>query len=261
MGSSELEICSNCGREISRSEQAYVLNDKIVCAECNGKLRSKNQNGQKEFGQESKTSSLAIASLVLGIAAFITFITGIGGVALGVVALKQIKKAKGELQGRGMAIAGIITGAIPCFLLPIPAIWWVVDSGWLMWKDVLVMSLAVSVLITTAGVLLIPPMVKMKRIEVFMAGLLLGLFPETLRRIGFVHPYKPGEAPSMIYTFAIIHWAMGVMWACMIAGIVAKVRKRNTQSDTKQMNFNGFCARNQDTKEQQKKACLSSQSP
>lgn len=40
MGSFDIEICSNCGREMPRSEQAYVFEGKIVCAECDNALRS-----------------------------------------------------------------------------------------------------------------------------------------------------------------------------------------------------------------------------
>ncbi|MGB2809728.1 MAG: hypothetical protein WBC22_18450 [Sedimentisphaerales bacterium] len=40
MGSFDIEICSNCGWEIARSEQAYVFEGKIVCAECDNTLRS-----------------------------------------------------------------------------------------------------------------------------------------------------------------------------------------------------------------------------
>ena len=36
----DIEICSNCGREIGRLEQAYVFEGKIVCAECDNALRT-----------------------------------------------------------------------------------------------------------------------------------------------------------------------------------------------------------------------------
>lgn len=36
----DIEICSNCGRDIARSEQAYVFEGKIVCAECDNTLRT-----------------------------------------------------------------------------------------------------------------------------------------------------------------------------------------------------------------------------
>ncbi len=40
MDLSDIEICSNCGRAISRSEQAYIFEGNIVCAECDKELRS-----------------------------------------------------------------------------------------------------------------------------------------------------------------------------------------------------------------------------
>ena len=40
MGSFDIEICYNCGREIAQSEQAYVFEGKIVCAECDNTLQS-----------------------------------------------------------------------------------------------------------------------------------------------------------------------------------------------------------------------------
>jgi hypothetical protein len=40
MCSFDIEICSNCGREMPRSEQAHVFEGKIVCAECDNALRS-----------------------------------------------------------------------------------------------------------------------------------------------------------------------------------------------------------------------------
>lgn len=40
MDTSDIEICSDCGREINRSEQAHVFEGNIVCAECDLKLRS-----------------------------------------------------------------------------------------------------------------------------------------------------------------------------------------------------------------------------
>lgn len=36
-----VEICSNCGRVLLSSEQAYIVKGKIVCAECDRALRSK----------------------------------------------------------------------------------------------------------------------------------------------------------------------------------------------------------------------------
>ncbi|MBL7107496.1 MAG: hypothetical protein ISS77_07820 [Phycisphaerae bacterium] len=38
-----VENCDNCGTIIGKLEQAYVVEDKIVCSECYHKLKSKNQ--------------------------------------------------------------------------------------------------------------------------------------------------------------------------------------------------------------------------
>ncbi len=40
MGSFDIEICSKCEWEMARSEQAYVFEGNIVCAECDNTLRS-----------------------------------------------------------------------------------------------------------------------------------------------------------------------------------------------------------------------------
>jgi hypothetical protein len=69
--------------------------------------------------QPTKTSGLAIASLICGILGLFT--CGIGaviGLILGIVALTQVKKSHGALGGFGIALAGTIVSAL--FLLMIP---------------------------------------------------------------------------------------------------------------------------------------------
>ena len=79
--------------------------------------------GQQQYGQPgygggtSQTNGFAIAALVLGILAIVTFLTIFGGLILGVLALvlgiiglNRAKTTNGS--GKGMAIAGIITGVI-----------------------------------------------------------------------------------------------------------------------------------------------------
>jgi hypothetical protein len=67
----------------------------------------------------TKTSGMAIASLVLGILSPLTCsVSALVGVVLGPVAMGEIQKSKGQLRGNGIALAGtIISGA---FLLAIP---------------------------------------------------------------------------------------------------------------------------------------------
>jgi hypothetical protein len=57
-----------------------------------------------------KTNGLAIGSLIASLVGFLCGLGSIVGIILGIVALNQIK-ARGE-GGRGLAIAGIVIGAI-----------------------------------------------------------------------------------------------------------------------------------------------------
>jgi len=61
-----------------------------------------------------RTSGLAISSLVTGILGL-----GIVPVVLGHIALSQIKKAAGAIEGRGLAIAGLILGYLQIVVLAI----------------------------------------------------------------------------------------------------------------------------------------------
>jgi hypothetical protein len=60
------------------------------------------------------TSGMAIASLVLGICSFLClgFLTGIPAIILGALGLVKIEQSRGDLKGKGMAIAGIVMGGI-----------------------------------------------------------------------------------------------------------------------------------------------------
>jgi hypothetical protein len=68
------------------------------------------ESGQLEGAGSEETSGLAIASVILGI----VWIFGLGSlvaIALGWRALREID-ASSELGGRGIAIAGIVIGAV-----------------------------------------------------------------------------------------------------------------------------------------------------
>jgi prepilin-type processing-associated H-X9-DG protein len=67
-----------------------------------------------------RTSGLAIASLILGIAGPCTIGLGsILGIILGIVGLVKIGKSAGQLGGRGLAIAGLVVSAVGVVLLPV----------------------------------------------------------------------------------------------------------------------------------------------
>ena len=60
-----------------------------------------------------KTSGMAVASLVLGIAGICTCgLSAIVGLILGIVALRQIGRSAGTVGGRGLAIGGIAASAV-----------------------------------------------------------------------------------------------------------------------------------------------------
>lgn len=65
----------------------------------------------------TKTSVMAIGSLVLGILGFCTFgLGGLIGIILGIVALVSINKSAGRLGGQGLAIGGIFSSAASLFV-------------------------------------------------------------------------------------------------------------------------------------------------
>lgn len=69
-----------------------------------------------------KTSAAAIWSLVLGListALFLTLISGIPAIILGIIALKKIRNAPDQLKGKGIAVTGIATGAIGSLIAPV----------------------------------------------------------------------------------------------------------------------------------------------
>jgi hypothetical protein len=98
-------FCSNCGNAIPPAQSAAVSTPGMPMA-------------------QQKTSGMAIASLVCGIVN--VFPLSLIAIVLGHISLSQIKKSAGQIQGKGLAIAGLVLGylgivAIP-FILIIAAI-------------------------------------------------------------------------------------------------------------------------------------------
>lgn len=82
--------------------------------------------GGAAYSYAPRTNPLAIASLVLSLAAFLTSISAIAGVITGHIALSQIKRT-GE-GGRGLAIAGLVIGYVAsAFLL----LWLLFAIAWI----------------------------------------------------------------------------------------------------------------------------------
>ncbi|MFW6038947.1 MAG: DUF4190 domain-containing protein [bacterium] len=63
-------------------------------------------------GTTLATSGLAIAALVLGILGFCLPLLGIVALILGLIAINQIDNPANRLQGRGMAMSGVVLGSV-----------------------------------------------------------------------------------------------------------------------------------------------------
>lgn len=84
---------------------------------------SQTSGSSEQDGSEKPAMGFAIASLVLGLLSFwaIPFIGSLLAIIFGAVALKRIRRDP-SLEGRGMAIAGIVLGIIGIFFALIFAI-------------------------------------------------------------------------------------------------------------------------------------------
>lgn len=102
--------CNNCGIQNP--------DDSIFCGNCGKRLTASQasaQNYQANTLPPQKSNGMAVAAMVLGIAGFIIWICCIPAVILGIVSLNQIKNNP-EMEGKGMAMAGIICGGIVLIL-------------------------------------------------------------------------------------------------------------------------------------------------
>ena len=100
-------FCPKCGVE--------NIEGSNMCRGCGWILTG---TGPAAAAVAAKTSGLAIASMVLGILSFFTFIlTGLPAIVLGIISLVQISRNKGQLKGAGFAITGIVTPLVAVFFM------------------------------------------------------------------------------------------------------------------------------------------------
>ena len=79
------------------------------------------------YGQPAPRNTLALITLILGIAGFFTGITGLAAIVTGHISLGQIKKS-GE-EGRGLALTGLILGYVTVGLTILAVLFFVVVFG------------------------------------------------------------------------------------------------------------------------------------
>jgi prepilin-type processing-associated H-X9-DG protein len=115
--------CPECGRDILIPDADEVMEATAAATPASPRpsdhRREETSHGDKERELDddeagpSKTSRKAIASLILGIASFLcTIFTGVPALVLGVLSLIDISRSRGRLSGQGLAIGGMVTGAL-----------------------------------------------------------------------------------------------------------------------------------------------------
>ncbi len=73
-------------------------------------------NGNKNVNKQPEVLPLAIASLVAGLL-WVYFLGSIAAIIMGAIAIRKINEEPGKYQGKGLAIAGIVLGALAMFIL------------------------------------------------------------------------------------------------------------------------------------------------
>jgi len=135
MDTSDIEFCSNCGRAISRSVQAYVFEGNIVCAECDKELREGPQpqptaspepqaeaaSPLKPDDEEEKQRVVVGKSVGFIIAGVILCLLGVGLIVIGLVGLAVLFILGGSTIGVLMA-GGCVTLGMLILILGIAAI-------------------------------------------------------------------------------------------------------------------------------------------
>lgn len=81
------------------------------------RARAADTEGPPRAPAEARTSPRAIAALALGVGGVLTVASGALAIALGTLALSDIRASGGRLGGRGLALGGIVLGVLVLSLL------------------------------------------------------------------------------------------------------------------------------------------------
>lgn len=110
-----LSITCQCGAKLEIDEK--FAGRAINCPDCNRPLKTKLAEPEA-----ARTSSLALASLLLALVGAFTVVGTIAAIVCGVIALGQIRRTPAEIGGRRFAQAGIVVGGI-FTLLTLVVLW------------------------------------------------------------------------------------------------------------------------------------------
>jgi prepilin-type processing-associated H-X9-DG protein len=110
-----------CGRYFEAPES--IAGTPVRCPDCGRELTVPEPVARGDELADSweaaspRTSGKAIYSLFLGSLFFLVCFAGTLAIHFGIEALREIKRSKGQLRGRRMAMAGIALGVLDCLLL------------------------------------------------------------------------------------------------------------------------------------------------
>jgi len=90
----------------------FTFKERIVLSLMRGKIKRQQRRAEKVAAGGRPVDGFAVASLVCGILAFVTVFTGVAAIVLGLVSLGRFSRDPQFRSGKGMAIAGIITGGV-----------------------------------------------------------------------------------------------------------------------------------------------------
>ena len=120
----ETTRCPDCERELTIPGAEGVQTGPVSHGERDEGVRQSRRGRDDTFDDgpiATKTSGMAITSTILGVLSLVpcSVLTGIPAIILGGLGLSAIGRSRGRLKGKGLAITGIVTGAISFLLLPI----------------------------------------------------------------------------------------------------------------------------------------------
>ena len=124
-----MKYCPRCGNACDDND--------VLCSRCGYILGTQPApySPTGYYGGAPRRNGTATASLVLGILSIplmigrIGFVLAAAAILIGIRALWEIRRSGGAQRGTGLAVAGIVTGAIPLVLLAIVLILLLTHSG------------------------------------------------------------------------------------------------------------------------------------
>ena len=123
-----MKYCPRCGNACGDND--------VLCSRCGYILGTQPAFfSHPPYGIPPRRNGTAIASMVLGILGLpamigrIGFVMALAAILIGIRAIWEIRRSGGTQRGIGMAVAGIVTGAIPLILLAVMLILLLTHSG------------------------------------------------------------------------------------------------------------------------------------